>query len=267
MMSVKQFFGLRGVIVKEHGKGGKIVKLSKKRQVRNLKMESLEKRELMASDVTAVLSNNTLIIEGSTNSDFVKVFQDSKGSIAVQKNVGGKWFYVNQQHIAPGKVHNIQADMGAGNDRLDINLPQNLLKSINIKLGSGVGDQVNLNNLKVANVTVDAKASLNSNLRVNGSVVTHRLFADFGTESSDDDFTSLFSTIEHLSLEMGGGKDQCTIRNSTVKRATINLGSGDDNFFMSKSSLQSGDIDGGAGRNTRGGSGWGSSVRFRRFVM
>jgi len=206
-------------------------------------LERLEERQLMTASPTAVLSGGLLKVTGTAFAETVNITTSRDGrTLTADRGPGlpiiGRWD-VNQ-------VRSIEASMGAGNDRFTIDFGNrgNELVSVKVDMGRGSGQEVRVYQAVVGNVDVDMRQTINGIVRINGTTVTSRAFADFG--SGNDGLYLEGSTIAQLVARMKDGDDKVDLRSTAVSEADVNLGGGKDGF-ATNSTIGVGTIDGGAG--------------------
>lgn len=216
---------------------------------RVLQIENLETRALMAADASFDSRTGALKITGSNAADNVQVNVITPNQVDV---------WVNQRllRLKPNAIRSIQVDLAAGNDYFEINgVAKNSLnvRSIDVKLGSGVNEKVALNLGSVGRVNVDAVASRATSVSLN-TVVTDRLFVDMGSDSevSADTIHLIAADINRFDARMGGGDDRVEVLSSSVRTANVTMGAGNDKFITSGATghIDSGTIDGGSGQDT-----------------
>jgi hypothetical protein len=222
------------------------------RKTRSLHVENLERRELMAGNVTAGMSGDTLVIRGTSNNDVVNVSTD--GAVISVSSPGRGVFFSRPAT----QVSNINDNMLGGTDVFQLSLSQMSFGSIKVDLGPGRGDTSTLTFASARSVELRVASETNG---INGSAffvvgsVTDRLFADFGNGNSSDTLSlgdAVFpkSVINNLQVNMGQGNDRCVLYNASIRNAQVNMGSGRDTFVLAPaSSIDSGTIDGGSGDN------------------
>lgn len=213
----------------------------KNRKTRALRVENLENRELMAADVvTATLSNGNLQINGTNNSEYVRVNQLGQN---ITVSVG---FARSFAAFPASAVRSLQMNMNAGNDKVEVNLQQRTLDSIFVDMGLGSNERVDLDFGNVNSLTVNSVGSLGTSAFLRGTV-NGRASIDFGSDPANDSLNINRSYIRNLNVNMGGGNDYCQLNGTRVDQAMINLGSGDDTFSNAwGSEVTSGTIDGGS---------------------
>lgn len=216
---------------------------------RRLGMESFESRQLMAADTSFDSRSGTLAITGSSAGDTVQINVLTPSQLDV-------WVNNRYTRLNPSAVRAIRMDLGAGTDRVEVNgITKDYLnvRTIDIKLGSGVNEQVWLALGSAERINVDATASRGANVGIN-TVVTDRFFVDMGADSDTgaDTVRLLASDVNRFEARMGGGSDLVEVLGSTIENVKVNMGAGNDKFITSGADgyIGSGTIDGGAGTDT-----------------
>lgn len=227
---------------------------------RKLKLESLERRELMASDVTASLSGGTLQIRGSDQAEHVIVDQFGQN---ITVRIGNATPFAT---FAASQVNNLRVQLNGGDDRLNVNLQQKNLDSVSVDMGRGSNENVDLKLGRVRSVNVNAIDSLHTRAILAGNI-QGRTNINFGTDSGMDTLFINNSTLGTLEVQMGGGIDELQLRSSRIDRVMIDLGAGDDVLNNVNSEVSAGSIDGGSSirGNRLTGSRLGSRVAIRGF--
>jgi hypothetical protein len=255
MMSVKQFLSLGGAFLKRRAT---TANRSKSRQVRGLKMESLENREFMAADISANLSGGTLRISGTDNGEFVRVVQVGS-NIAVYNGYNTRSPILSPRPVS--QVNNIQIQMKGGNDTVELKVAK-ALDSIFIDMGKGSNERIFGSAQAVRNLTVAATQSLNTSANLSANVTG---VANFQFGAGQDTLQLNRSTINDLRVGMGRGNDTMVLHSTAVTKASVNLGEGDDRFRnLWGSQVSQGSID--SGPSEKYGNRW-DGLRFLSSVV
>lgn len=228
------------------------------RKTRFLNVETLEKRELMASDVSVNISQGTLFINGSKGNDNVRVIVANGVTNVLSNN--------RLIHSTRVSYSAIDARMNDGLDRLEISAPQlNNLNSVRVDFGNGSAEQALIKVGNARNVHIDANRSISSKVILEANA--DRVFADFGNDGGRDVMEIKYSSINRLETNMGGGNDTIGLARTSIRDARVNLGTGLDALFVDeKSAISSGIIDGGTDNDEiRGRNRLGSHVSVRNF--
>lgn len=238
----------------------------RKSRRQNCATEALEVRELMSAQPIASLSaDGVLTITGSNRSDNIWVVRGNNGATVVDVKGGrgqiGKF--------SSDAIQSIRADLGSGNDSLTIRARFGDFKSIDVKMGTGVNELVEVTANHVDNIAYDVALSLNTKAYVLDTTVGS-LTANFGNDQDlgPDRMVLQNSSIDTVFASMGGDRDEFVMRGSRVGAGTVRMGSGDDTFGGNATSSFRGDVFGGQGFDTFYGSSLQPRIRkeFDRFL-
>ena len=213
------------------------------RKGRTLKMESLERRELMAGDVAVNVAGGTLNIQGSAGNDAVHVSADSSFTTI---RAGGR-----ETRVA-NNYNSIRVDLGGGSDNLMLYLPRmNNLQNVSVNMGSGSSEKASVYLGSVRNLNIDSRLASGTEVLFNGAVVDQAIL-DFGDDAGRDRLTLEWADLRGKAVvRMGNGDDIATIKRSSIRTADFNLGAGNDRITIDNTSnIAGGTIDGGAGTDT-----------------
>lgn len=228
--------------------------------------EALEVRELMSAQPVASLSaDGVLSITGSNGSDNIWVVRGNNGTTIVDVKGGPGQI----GRFSSDAIQSIQANLGSGNDSLVVRAKFGNFKSIDVKMGTGVNELVDVTANRVDAIAYDAALSLNTKAYVFDATVGS-LTANFGNDQDlgPDRMVLQNSSIDTVFASMGGGRDEFVMRGSRLAAGTVRMGSGDDNFGGNATSSFRGDVFGGQGVDTY----WGASLQprirkeFERFL-
>lgn len=230
-------------------------------------IEALEVRELMSVQPVASLSaDGVLSISGSAGSDNIWVVSGSNGTTIV--DVKGPPGRIGT--FSTNAIQSIRANMGAGNDSLVVRSKFVDFKFIDVKMGTGVNELVDVTVHRVNALSYDAKQSLNTKAYVINATVGS-LVADFGNDQDPglDRLVLQSSAIDSVFANFGGGRDEFALKRSSIERGTVRMGSGDDSFGGNVGSSFRGDVFGGQGVDTFYGSGLQPRIRkeFEKFFI
>jgi hypothetical protein len=212
------------------------------RKFRSLKMESLEKRELMAAD--AFIANGVLNIRGT----------DAADNISVESSYGTTRVWANGKRIlqeATISYSSVDARMNGGNDNLRIILREHIgLNRVDVNMGRGSSENLTIQVGRANVVDVNADLSVATDVFLQRSSVG-TVKVNFGNDGGNDGLSVNSSDIGTLSSNMGGGRDFFGVSSTSIGQAAVNLGSGDDEFRIDtkNSQIRSGFVDGGPGRD------------------
>jgi hypothetical protein len=250
--------------------------MGKKKATRALKLESLEKRELMAAD----FSNGVLTVTGTSGDDTIALW-NAGDKLAISRNNQPVWY----SQIPIRQIKTINANLGAGRDELAIN--QNgwindhwNVNSLNVNLGSGGNGQgfesVNFQGQSARNVNIRGSSTQRTSVRLAANLVDNAMI-DLGRQQSDDlvdlrlqragtvdirtydgndivnvghwdYFGAPAMNVNRLNVNTGNGHDVVNLRGGTINNATIQTGSGNDRVDIDPwvtTTIHSGVIDGG----------------------
>lgn len=228
------------------------------RKNRKIGLEMLESRELMAADASFNSKTGALVIHGTAAADQVLLTTINSKTLSVQVNSNVSL------NVNPRAVKSIKIDLGAGSDQVTVDNiePFSLTpKTVDISMGTGSNEVLNLWFPSVGTINVDAAASLGTVVNLKG-VVTDKLSIDMGLDGASDTFVSNGAEINKLQLKMGGGSDDVVLLGSVVHNADINLGKGDDKLEVrgTTSVIESGIVNGDEGR----GDGWDRKLNLKK---
>ncbi len=233
--------------------------MRKNSKFRTTRVESLENRQLMATDLAFFQSEGTL-----QQASFADVsFNASTGTLNIKGTPGRDRVAINDagddsrilvndqfvQNVPTKAIRAIRVNLGAGNDQFDIQYSPRLNpQTVDLFLGAGAGEQVNISANTIGKLRIDARASIGTVINLNGTSVTDRFFADMGADYAEDYLGLGSSHVNKLELETGGGNDRLVLFNSIVTVADVNMGAGDDQVENhGNSAFLAGTIDGGSG--------------------
>jgi len=244
-----------------------------------LGVERLENRELMAGNVFATVSNNTLYITGDSNANSVEV-----GSLSGVVFVSGtdNTLINGRTQIPIGNFRgNIEVKLGGGNDRFQLSgVEDRVFRKVDVNMGSGDWESVNLAFAHFSgSVNINSLGRLGNSVTVGNGSVAGDLKIETGL---GNDWVALSSTVGgNLTLNTNGGHDQVnvgpTVGGGDIQRLRIggrlmvdtgdgrdqvnldrlnvdtlfaNLGSDDDTFQATSVSVKGTvSVDGGSGRD------------------
>lgn len=170
-----------------------------------LGVEKLENRELLAGNVLATVSSNTLFITGDANANSVDVTSRYGVVYVSGQNTGGlrgDTLINGRNEVSIGNFRgNIQVRLGGGNDSFQLyNVADRDFRNIDVNMGSGVDEHVNL---------AFARFLGNVDINSNGSQ-RNRVSLAFGSVAGD------------ANIETGSGNDWVAVSSSVGKNLTIN---------------------------------------------
>jgi hypothetical protein len=178
-----------------------------------LNLESLEKRQVMAGNVSVAWANNTLRITGDSQDNQITLAEVRPGLIQIigynNTRINGNFANGNYFNKWSG---NLSVTMGGGNDSVTIGwngIPASRFNSLNVSMGAGKD-------------TVEVK----------NTIVTGDNFSSFNLgdeyENDADKIDVYQSNFRALAIGTGGGDDRVYVGGSTATKAIINTGRGND---------------------------------------
>ncbi len=234
-----------------------------------LGLENLERRELMAGNVTVELKNGDLVVTGDNSSNSVEIYQTSldhykvigktEGGSATKINgkVGGSFtFTLNDARY----TDDILINMNGGNDVVNIHGSSaewydiDAHDEIYITLGSG-NDQVYLDNIETTrDLNIDAGSGRDGIMVTNAIISDDLIVTKVGATTSGaikDSASMVFKNVkvvDDFTITSEKSIDTVNIISSAANDLFISLGTGDDALNLYKSKARnSHSLDGGAG--------------------
>lgn len=218
---------------------------------RCLAFEVLDRREFMAADVTASVSNGVLRIAGTVGNDTVLVDALPDGTTRILSGRGLAGDPLRQIFRgATASYASISAQLGSGYDKLTVNLPKKSISALRVDFGLGNAEELFVRSApRIGLIDVNAKDAIGTKVNLRDTVVDN-LIANYGTDTGSDHFEATASTIGKLTAWMGAGNDSLILyRSTTIRSANVAMGDGMDNVSspVGVSAILSGVVDGGAG--------------------
>ncbi|NBV44798.1 MAG: hypothetical protein EBR86_03970 [Planctomycetia bacterium] len=214
-------------------------------------IEQLERRQTMsASPTVELLPGGLLKVTGTANAETITICRSNYDrSILIARLGIGSGRELGRWNIHA--VTSIDASMGSGNDRLDIDFGNTgSLNAVKVNMGTGSNEEVRVTNTSLQTFDLDAKAGVNTTLRISGGTIASKAFADFGSGQGDDRVFVDGATVNRLELRMGDGKDTVDAKASVLGDVAIDMGAGNDTFSTSNTTIASGTVNGGSGRDS-----------------
>ena len=251
-------------------------------QRKQFSLESLEKREMMAGDVSVAVSNGDLLVQGDANDNFVEIYRLSSGNIRVQgigTTVNGRSnqsfavtddiFVTMQQGENDVVFRNynggvradwVRINMGNGDDRVDIN---GLHARGDVEIFTWGGDD----DIQIENSSVGSQLFDREDLRIrsgsgNDYVKMFNVlsFGDVDIDTFDNVFADeddridlqRLTVFDDLRIDTGGGDDDVFVRFSTIHDdLAINTGGGSDYAWLDQNDeINDLDVNMGTGNDT-----------------
>ncbi|MEM8679819.1 MAG: hypothetical protein AAGF97_10745 [Planctomycetota bacterium] len=214
-------------------------------------VESLERRQMMAGDVSVSVVNEDLVIRGDQDGNELMIV--GFGIDGVFEIIGANGTTVNGQNgvIVNGAVDDIRINLRSGDNRLGL---FDVVSRDRLDIRTGNGDDV---------IVFEGSGSKNqTDLSTGGGDDTIYLSRtgsrklNVRTGSGDDELGVDRSQYQYTQIAMSGGEDELYIGSSTlVQRARANLGGGNDRFMFENNTLMTTDLrfSGGGGTDAAGG--------------
>ncbi|MCU0877140.1 MAG: hypothetical protein MUF06_05025 [Pirellulaceae bacterium] len=182
---------------------------------RTLGYESLERREVLAGNVVAVLTEGTLTILGDAEGNGINIRYDAntKKHIVSGTDCGGEPTLVNDlaEDAAFSGVRSIIVRGGAGNDRLDFGAVDHLFTRVDKKLTIMMGDGDDTVELGRAGHTDAGDGPVRSRMYVGKGV-----YVDLGSGDDQLDVANLKSN-KSLIVQGRGGDDTISFKTELVE--------------------------------------------------
>jgi hypothetical protein len=235
---------------------------------RNLSLETLEARQVMAGDVQVGLWANELVIKGDNNSNTVEVSEYAHRYYEV-RGLNGTTINGRSAAYVFNPTDRVNAYMNGGNDLLVFGNKSNFrtsMESLYVDMGSGA-DQLGLWGASVgfsgATVVMGAEwendadfFDMGKNVFAGPNSPHAQVWGNLNVRTGGGDdkviFRDLCSTYGSVSLRTGGGADEVRIDSLRVnKNFFADLGSGDDAInVVGLQTRGTQTIDGGADRDS-----------------
>jgi hypothetical protein len=198
---------------------------------RQLQLESLETRDLMAGDVTARVTNGNLVVLGDAAANTVEIRQLAGGKFQI---TGSDATTINGKASAKFNVTgDVSINMRGGNDVLQLgtNAAVTQVKGdINVHMGAGT-DKLTLQRVRAANATLDqdsAGGGVLESLNVRRAVFTGTLDATCGTGKDGVVLTEVDADAIHVTTGPGAGSVE--LSTITANRLRIVGGAARDGY-------------------------------------
>lgn len=208
--------------------------MATRRNARKLRLQSLEARECMAGNVTAVINAGILVsLTGDNSANQVSLVSNGSGY-----NLAGMGTTINGSNSVRsvnGISPNLTINMNKGDDYV---LIANARIGQDLTINLGDGDDT----LILQNVNIGRNAAITAG---NGNDTLSIQSVDVGTNTT--------GTNGNLNITTGAGRDSVTLVSLSIRRQLFaDLGDGDlDYLTVSNSKSNSSDLRGGAGKNDR----------------
>lgn len=233
----------------------------------NLRMESLEKRNLMAGDVTVNVLDGNLLISGDQKANGIELTSTAvEGQFIVTGiDAGGSPTSVNGDStplVVEGVDRNVLVRMGNGDDRLvapNLDIEGRMLvrmgagddhvrigaaeadeavvdidKGLYLHLGTG-DDQAAISNVRTRRMRIGGGAG-NDRVGVHHAVVEHTMH--LSGRAGDDEIRVDGVHARRLAIHGGSGEDSANVTHALARSFTVNMSVGDDQIVVHNSAFQ-----------------------------
>lgn len=231
------------------------------KQKRHLSIEKLQKRELMAGDVTAYVTGGNLVISGDNSANSIEVYQKYVGSstwyvdgvmkAGVDTTVNGR----TAPQIFRGVYDDIRIYTKGGNDRIEMDKGR-VRDQLYIRTGSGNDDVIleNISTGRDVNIDLGRRYSntvndyvwmqgvkVGDDIRVRGSrgrdvvIVSHCDVKDdiVAHTGSGNDYVRIERTdADYFYAKLGSGNDTAILDDDDFNRTYVNGESGSDRLIL-----------------------------------
>ncbi len=161
----------------------RFVTMEKRKLHRRLKVETLEKRQLMAADLAFLQAEETLpqlravsvsfnsangmlSIKGTPGNDDVKIRDEGLNSRVVVSDRVVATFRTDS-------IKSINANLGEGNDYFEMPGANGMnLKSVDVYMGSGAGEKAIIQAKSIGGIRIDARRSIGTTVRLSNTAVS-----------------------------------------------------------------------------------------------
>lgn len=201
---------------------------------RQLGMESLETRDLMAGNVIARVVDGNLVVRGDAQSNYVVITPTGTANRFKVEGIGCT--INNESSVLLGVSKDFSIKLGDGNDRLKLGTNTDLMLlpgALKIAMGTGedivAGDRIRGTDAAFSlGLTDEADAD---SITLNRSVFTGT--AAFQMGDGDDKVTlNNFAARTYLKIDAGDGGDDLKLTDSSAGRVNIAGGAGNDDLLF-----------------------------------
>jgi hypothetical protein len=199
-------------------------------------VQALESRALLSA--TAVLQNRTLTVTGTAGAD--NTYIQNWGNLTKVTS--------NGQQIGvftTSQISSITANMGGGNDSLNIRHWNAQFDRITINMGTGGSEFAHVETNLVKTLTVDSRTT-RTDVQVYRTTV-NSLQATFGSAGDSLKFYA-GSVVNTIDVDLGSGNDTVGLYgSSTIRGGQIKMGDGNDLVVQARTNKISATVFGGNG--------------------
>jgi Ca2+-binding RTX toxin-like protein len=194
--------------------------------LRQLSLESLENRALLAGNVLASVTDGNLLISGDASANNIRIVQTAEGTFEIT-GVRTKINGTNSATLT-GVTGDVTVQLGNGNDAVSI--------------GADTDADVSL----AGNLTVDGGAG-NDSIKIKGLNVDGDV-AVSGGAGNDSIAAAGLDVTGALDIDAGTGNDTAKLSDAIAASAAIALGEGNDSIVLADVDADI-DLDAGAGND------------------
>lgn len=212
---------------------------------RRLQVESLERRELMAGNVTLTAQGNDLYLTGDGYRNSIDIRAVSPGVFTIKgETIGGAVTKINGvangQATIRGDLNNLYVNLGGGDDSLNVGtgngVTLNVRQNLSISAGSG-SDWVAVRDVVVGNdVAINTGTGVHDHTYLSNVSIGDDLFVYDPTSVYSGDWDEVdvnnVKVRDQMHFEFRGGADHVEIISSAAEGIYASLGDGNDTFVM-----------------------------------
>lgn len=199
-----------------------------------LRFEGLERRLLMAGNVTATFQAGNLFITGDNLANGVSIVGSTVAGELVVKGLPAAGIATtvnNKNSVTFEHVKNVTVDLKSGDDI--------------VRIGNAAADQTRIS----GDLTIERGVG-NKTVNVNNAAIDGIVSLATG-QGSDVVVIDNLTAKKPVAIDTGMGNDAVTVRNSISADLTVSLGGGDDSLTFKNNAVRKAcTVNGGAGRDT-----------------
>lgn len=212
---------------------------------RRLQVESLERREMMAGNVTLTAQGNNLYLTGDGSRNAVDIRAVSPGVFTVKgETLGGAFTKINGvangQATIRGDLNNLYINLGGGADSLNVGTGNGVALNVKYDLGIDAGsgsDWVAVRDVNVGrDIAINTGTGVHDHTYLSNVNVGDDLFVYDPTSVYSGDWDELavnnVKVRDQMQIEFRGGNDRVDIVSSAAEGIYASLGAGNDTFVM-----------------------------------
>lgn len=200
--------------------------------------ESLESRALLSA--TATLQNGVLTIAGTEGADKIAV-SEGGGSLIVRSS-GATIGIFN-----PAAVTGVSANLRGGNDQFYLQTGRTQYSSVNVNMGTGTSEGLQVVASRIQSLKVDARDSFSTTVALFNAAIPN-CEVNFGNDQGRDKLLVNTCDVDRLFARMGAGNDTIELNGTSYARnCDVDLGAGDDSFVVKRTAAAKGRVSAGTG--------------------